>query len=64
MLQTETKENIKMPIYDVTIFSESDDREIYHEKVFAMDEDTAIDQTTEGLREKGIVYGVCMAEEL
>lgn len=32
-----------MPIYDVTVFSEDDSKEIYHEKIFAIDEDTAID---------------------
>lgn len=53
-----------MPIYDVTVFSEGDNKEIYHEKVFALDEDTAIDQAEEALKEKGIPSGICMAEEL
>lgn len=52
------------PIYDVTVFSEEDDREIYHEKVMAVDEDTAIDQAMDVLDKKGVAYGVCMAEEI
>ena len=52
------------PIYDVTVFSEENDREIYHEKVMAVDEDTAIDQVTDALDKKGMPYGVCMAEEI
>lgn len=52
------------PIYEVTVFSEENDREIYHEKVFAMDEDVAIDQATGELDKKGMSYGMCMAEEI
>ncbi len=52
------------PIYDVTVFSEDDDREIYHDKVIAVDEDTAIDQITDVLDKKGIFYGMRMAEEI
>ncbi len=52
------------PIYDVTVFSEENDREIYHEKVMAVDEDTAMDQVTDALDQKEVPYGVCMAEEL
>ena len=52
------------PIYDVTVFSEEDDREIYHEKVLALDEETAIDQVTDVLDKKGMSYGMCMAEEI
>ncbi len=52
------------PIYEVTVFSEKDDREIYHEKVFAIDEDTAIDQVTDALDKKGVPYGMRMAEEI
>lgn len=40
------------PIYEVTVFSEEDDREIYREKVIAVNEDTAIDQTTDVLDKK------------
>ncbi len=53
-----------MPIFDVTIFSEDNNEEIYHEKVFAIDEDTAIDQVTDMLDKKGLPYGLCMAEEI
>ncbi|MBD5551106.1 MAG: hypothetical protein HDQ96_08030 [Lachnospiraceae bacterium] len=52
------------PVYDVTVFSKEDDREIYHDKVLAIDEDTAIDQVTDALNKKGVSYGVCMAEEI
>ncbi len=53
-----------MPIFDVTIFSEDNNEEIYHEEVFAIDEDTAIDQVTDVLDKKGLPYGLCMAEEI
>ena len=36
----------------------------YHEKVFAMDEDTAMDQVLGELDKKGVPYGICMAEEM
>lgn len=49
-----------MAIFDVTVLSE----EIYHEKVFAMDEDTAMDQMLDELDKKGVLYGICMAEEM
>ncbi len=52
------------PIYEVTVFSEEDDREIYHEKVMAVDEDTAIDRVTDVLDKKGVAYGMRMAEEI
>ena len=39
-------------------------KEIYHEKVFAMDEDTAMDQVLDELDKKGVPYGICMAEEM
>ena len=52
------------PIYEVTVFSEEDDREIYREKVIAVNEDTAIDQTTDVLDKKGVSYGMRMAEEI
>ena len=52
------------PIYDVTVFSEDYDREIYHEKVMAMDEDSAIDQVADVLDKKGVSYGMRMAEEI
>ncbi len=52
------------PIYDVTAFSEEDDREIYHEKVMAVDEDTAMDQVTDAPDKKGMHYGVCIAEKI
>ena len=52
------------PIYEVTVLSEEDDREIYHETELAMDEDTAIDQVTDALDKKGVPYGLRMAEEL
>jgi len=52
------------PIYDVTVFSEEDDRELYHEKVMAVDEDTAMDQVTDALDKQGVSHGMCMAEEI
>lgn len=52
------------PIYDVTVFSEEDDRKIYHGKVMAVDEDAAMDQVTDALDKKGVAYGMCMAEEI
>ena len=53
----------EMAIFDVTVLSE-ENREIYHEKVFAMDEDTAMDQVLGELDKKGVPYGICMAEEM
>ncbi len=53
-----------MPIFDVTVFSEDGNEEIYREKVFAIDEDTAIDQVTDVLDKKGLPYGIRMAEEI
>ncbi len=53
-----------MPIFDVTVFSEDGNEEIYREKVFAIDEDTAIDQVTDVLDKKGLSYGIRMAEEI
>ena len=52
------------PIYEMTIFSEDDDWEIYHEKVMAVDEDSAIDQVADVLDKKGVFYGMRMAEEI
>ena len=53
----------EMAIFDVTVLSE-ENKEIYHEKVFAMDEDTAMDQVLDELDKKGVPYGICMAEEM
>ncbi len=53
-----------MPIFDVTVFSEDGNEEIYREKVFAIDEDTAIDQVTDVMDKKGLPYGIRMAEEI
>lgn len=52
-----------MAIIDVTVLSE-ENKQIYHEKVFAMDEDTAMDQVLDELDKKGVSYGICMAEEM
>ena len=52
-----------MAIFDVTVLSE-ENKQIYHEKVFAMDEDTAMDQVLDELDKKGVPYGICMAEEM
>lgn len=52
-----------MAIFDVTVLSE-ENKEIYHEKVFAMDEDTEMDQVLDELDKKGVPYGICMAEEM
>ena len=52
------------PIYDVTVFSEENDREICREKVMAVDEDAAIDHVTDALDKKGVPYGMRTAEEM
>lgn len=53
-----------MPFFEVTIYAEDADREIYHDQVLAVDEDAAIDQAIRFLDGQGISYGLCMAEEV
>ena len=52
-----------MAIFGVTVFSE-ENKEIFHEKVFSIDEDTAMNRVLDELDKKGVPYGICMAEEM
>lgn len=52
-----------MAIFDMTVLSE-ENKQIYHEKVFAMDEDTAMDQVLDELDKKSVPYGICMTKEM
>lgn len=53
-----------MQMYEVTVVSEDMQTEIEREIVYADDEDDAIDRVREGLEERRVEYGFCMASEI
>ena len=53
-----------MQMYEVTALAPEGPEEVYREMVFAEDEDEALNQLEEQLKEQGIAHGMCMAEEV
>ena len=58
------KEVIAMQMYEVTALAPEGPEEGYQAMVFAEDEDDALNQLEEQLKEQGIAHGMCMAEEV
>lgn len=58
------KEVIAMQMYEVTALAPEGPEEIYRTVVFAEDEDDALNQLEDQLKEKQIAHGMCMAEEV
>ena len=58
------KEVIAMQMYEVTALAPEGPEEVYQAMVFAEDEDDALNQLEEQLKEQGIAHGMCMAEEV
>jgi hypothetical protein len=58
------KEVIAMQMYEVTALAPEGSEEVYQAMVFAEDEDDALNQLEEQLKEQGIAHGMCMAEEV
>ena len=53
-----------MQMYEVTALAPEGLEEVYQAMVFAEDEDDALNQLEEQLKEQGIAHGMCMAEEV
>lgn len=53
-----------MQMYEVTALAPEGTKEAYQTMVFAEDEDDALNQLEEQLKEQGIAHGMCMAEEV
>lgn len=53
-----------MQMYEVTALAPEGAEEAYRAMVFAEDEDDALNQLEEQLKEQGIAHGMCMAEEV
>ena len=53
-----------MQMYEVTALAPEGPEEVYRAMVFAEDEDDALNQLKERLKEHGIAHGMCMAEEV
>lgn len=53
-----------MQMYEVTALAPEGSEEVYRAMVFAEDEDDALNQLEEQLKEQGIAHGMCMAEEV
>ncbi len=53
-----------MQMYEVTALAPEGSEEAYRAMVFAEDEDDALNQLEERLKEQGIAHGMCMAEEV
>lgn len=64
VIVSEEKEVTSMQMYEVTALAPEEPEEVYREIVFAEDEDDALNQLEERLKEQGIAHGMCMAEEV
>ena len=53
-----------MQMYDVTALAPEGPEEVYQAVIFAEDEDDALNQLEEQLKEQNIAHGMCMAEEV
>ena len=53
-----------MQMYEVVAVSDDMEREIAKEILYAQDEDDAIDQFQELMKERKIACGICMAQEM
>ena len=58
------KEVIAMQMYEVIALAPEGPEEVYQAMVFAEDEDDALNQLEEQLKEQKIAHGMCMAEEV
>ena len=64
VIVSEEKEVTSMQMYEETALAPEGPEEVYREMVFAEDEDDALNQLEEQLKEQGIAHGMCMAEEV
>ncbi len=64
VIVSEEKEVTSMQMYEVTALEPEGPKEAYRAMVFAEDEDDALNQLEEQLKEQGIAHGMCMAEEV
>ena len=64
IIVSEEKEGPIMQMYEVTALAPEGPEEVYQAMVFAEDEDDALNQLEEQLKEQGIAHGMCMAEEV
>ena len=64
VIVSEEKEVTSMQMYEVTALAPEGAEEVYQAVVFAEDEDDALNQLEEQLKEQGIAHGMCMAEEV
>lgn len=64
VIVSEEKEVTIMQMYEVTAMAPEGPEEVYREMVFAEDEDDALNQLEEQLKEQRIAHGMCMAEEV
>ncbi len=64
IIVSEEKEGTIMQMYEVTALAPEGSEEAYRAMVFAEDEDDALNQLEEQLKEQGIAHGMCMAEEV
>ena len=53
-----------MQMYEVTAMAPEGPEEVYQAVIFAEDEDDALNQFAEQLKEQNIAHGMCMAEEV
>ena len=64
VIVSEEKEVTIMQMYEVTAMAPEGPEEVYQAVIFAEDEDDALNQLEERLKEQGIAHGMCMAEEV
>lgn len=64
IIVSEEKEVIIMQMYEVTALAPEGPEEVYQAVIFAEDEDDALNQLEEQLKEQNIAHGMCMAEEV
>ena len=53
-----------MQMYEVTVLSEDMRTELQKKLLFAEDEDDALDQVEEELKQNGVSFGMCQALEM
>lgn len=64
VIVSEEKEVTIMQMYEVTAMAPEGPEEVYQAVIFAEDEDDALNQLEEQLKEQNIAHGMCMAEEV
>lgn len=63
-IKTKRYEVTIMQMYEVTAMAPEGPEEVYQAVIFAEDEDDALNQLEEQLKEQNIAHGMCMAEEV